>query len=725
MENTFDTWFKRILVALFHFGALVVPLVFAFNTEELFEFNKMIFVYAWSIAIGGFWLARMIVQKKVLVVKTPLDLPIIGFVFSQLLATLFSIHPYTSLFGYYSRFHGGLLSSLAYVLLFYAFVATFSESSQQKSVSFWQKPIIQWLYSLILGSILASVYALPEHFGYSLSCQLATGKLDVSCWVQDVQNRIFGSFGQPNWLAAYLALLLPIGMSLLLLIKKNILRVGLLSIISLWYCVLLFTKSRSGLLGLVVGLVFMLGWLSIGLAMRTWSMKKISLKLITVRLGITGLLLLVFTLFFGTPLTPSIAQMFSPSEAPAAQVVGPALEAGGTESGEIRKIVWQGAIDVWKRYPLVGSGLETFAYSYYKDRPLAHNGVSEWDFLYNKAHNEWLNFLATTGTIGFIAFLGLLFSPYIASLLWMLRLRKLSTEDQDRTSALVLTGGILGGLSALHVSNFFGFSTVTVTMLQFLLMGVLVTSWNPKNIQSSTNTKKPLNVTQYLFLSGLAVLSLVLLGKTISIRQADVLFTEGKVAIQRGQISEGSDKILSAITLRPQEASYYSTLGGYYANIAGQLYAGQQASQAATLANQTATLLESSTQANPVHYTLYLSKIGSYLQLAPMGEVWLEKAMEVVGQAKELAPTDPRPWLLEGKILGYRSEYEQSITSLNKALELKPNYAEARGTLATIYELQNNSKAALEQYQYILEYISPDDELLRQKVASMEAQLQR
>ncbi|HNQ16819.1 MAG TPA: O-antigen ligase family protein, partial [Candidatus Woesebacteria bacterium] len=381
MENSLDRWLKRALVSLFHFGALALPLVFAFNTEELFEFNKMIFVYIWAIITALIWLARMIVQKKVLLVKTPFDLPIIGYIVSQLLATLFSIHPYTSLFGYYSRFHGGLVSTLAYVTLFYAFVATFVGNSQSKKTPFLSQPIAHWLLSLVIGSVLASLYALPEHFGYSFSCQLATGAFNVSCWVQDVQNRVFGSFGQPNWLAAYLILLIPIGISSLLFMKKRLVWISLLSITTLWYCVVLFTKSRSGLLGFGVSLVFLLGWFALAYFTHSWSIKKVALKQILIRFSLIGFLLLTSTLYFGTPLTPSITQLLNKSEAPKVETFGPALEAGGTESGEIRKIVWQGAIDVWKRYPFFGSGLETFAYSYYQDRPTTHNLVSEWDFL--------------------------------------------------------------------------------------------------------------------------------------------------------------------------------------------------------------------------------------------------------------------------------------------------------------------------------------------------------
>ena len=90
------------------------------------------------------------------------------------------------------------------------------------------------------------------------------------------------------------------------------------------------------------------------------------------------------------------------------QPTGPALEVGGTESGEIRKYVWQGAFNAWKSTPktmLIGTGTETFAFAFYQFRPVGHNLTSEWDFLYNKAHNEYLNYLATTGIFGLGSYL--------------------------------------------------------------------------------------------------------------------------------------------------------------------------------------------------------------------------------------------------------------------------------------------------------------------------------
>ena len=132
-------------------------------------------------------------------------------------------------------------------------------------------------------------------------------------------------------------------------------------------------------------------------------------------------------LIVGTPFTPSVNEFANKNEKVNIEAVAeseyrpPALEVGGTESGEIRKIVWRGAVEIYKNYPLLGSGPETFAYSYYNFRPQEHNLVSEWDFLYNKAHNEYLNYLATVGIIGTTAYLILILTT-LASFFLALKL---------------------------------------------------------------------------------------------------------------------------------------------------------------------------------------------------------------------------------------------------------------------------------------------------------------
>ena len=165
----------------------------------------------------------------------------------------------------------------------------------------------------------------------------------------------------------------------------------------LFFTVLLFTGSRSGLVGF--GVIEVIFW---GILFIKYKFKFIKPFIIS------NVLVIVLAFTFGTQWTPSIKDLINKSVNEKVQTIqtgSTSLETGGTESGTIRKIVWQGAIQIWKNYPIFGTGVETFAYSYYKYRPAAHNLTSEWDYVYNKAHNEYLNFLANTGTVGLLSYL--------------------------------------------------------------------------------------------------------------------------------------------------------------------------------------------------------------------------------------------------------------------------------------------------------------------------------
>src|SRR5579862_4924722 len=90
---------------------LFVPLVFAGNTSELFEFNKMWLTFGLTIIITTSWIGKMIIERKFTIKRTPLDIPLTLFLLSQIISTIFSLDTHVSIWGYYSRFNGGLLST--------------------------------------------------------------------------------------------------------------------------------------------------------------------------------------------------------------------------------------------------------------------------------------------------------------------------------------------------------------------------------------------------------------------------------------------------------------------------------------------------------------------------------------------------------------------------------------------------------------------------------------
>src|SRR5437868_4386474 len=95
---------NRIIEYSFYALFFFVPLIFTNSTSELFEFNKMWLTFGLTIIVAAAWFTKMVVQRKVIVQRTPLDIPILLFFLSQIISTIFSLDSHVSLWGYYSRF---------------------------------------------------------------------------------------------------------------------------------------------------------------------------------------------------------------------------------------------------------------------------------------------------------------------------------------------------------------------------------------------------------------------------------------------------------------------------------------------------------------------------------------------------------------------------------------------------------------------------------------------
>lgn len=709
-----------LVIILFHLLFLITPFVFTWVNDELFEFNKMITTYALTTLIAGVWVTRMIVAKKLILKRTPLDIPLALFFISQVLSTIFSIHPRTSFLGYYTRFHGGLLSSITYLTLFYAFVSNVEK-----------KHLRSLLLTLFIAALGISLYALPEHFGFSPSCLLIAGQLNADCWIQDVQTRVFGTFGQPNWLAAYAITLIPLGLALIsskfTMIRRNQDSSRLDMIKKIFYylttfflfTVLLFTKSRSGFVGLVVALaIYFSGYLIINL--KTQNLKNFAPRFF---LFIVSFLLL--SLIFGTPFTPSLSQLArqnrpsttsalsetdDPTE-PSAAVVINRLEAGGTDSGEIRKIVWTGAIRVWQRYPLLGSGVETFAYSYYQDRPVEHNLVSEWDFLYNRAHNEWLNFLATTGIIGL--------GTYLLFIGWylVLSVKQILKKSPDLK---LIPLALLSGIIALSISNFFGFSTVVVTTLFFLYPAFFVVLTS-KDSSDEDLAERPssLAFSQHLGISIVSIISIFLLFASYNTWSADSNYALGKGLAQANFLTEGTDLILVAIRKSPNEALYYDKLADIYTRAAINLEQSGNSTGAAQVAQAAIVNSSKALELNPRHLNFHKTRARVLITLAQLDLQLLGPAAQTLQTALALSPTDAKLMYNLALVQLSSGQAELALQTLEQTVSMRANYEAARQELANQYQIIGETEKARKQYEYILQNLSPNNQLVKEKLDSL------
>lgn len=654
---------KRLIFILFSVLLFFVPIVLWPATSEVFEFNKIVLTYGLTLLIVAAWAVRSIYERKLIFRRTILDIPLLAFIGSQFISTVLSIDPLTSWLGYYSRFNGGLLSTICYSLLYWAFVSNLDE-----------KYTLNAIRVTLISAAVVSLYGVLEHFG-----------IDKSLWVQDVQSRVFSTLGQPNWLAAWLVALLPVTWFLLFKQKIKTTQFWLyLSASVLYFWALIFTKSRSGILGFGVALIVFLGGY---LFLNRKDIKKTFTPVLLVLIPI-----ILISLISGTQFTPSIYSFISgSSKKPIAEAQGPALETGGTESGTIRKIVWKGALQVWSHYPIFGAGVETFAYSYYKYRPAEHNLVSEWDFIYNKAHNEFLNMAANSGTVGLLSYLVLI---------------GMSIFFMRKNLAL------LAGYLSLSATNFFGFSVVP-TQILFFLFPAFAFALENQGVENKPNNKK-VETTQKVFVFLITALSIYLLIAISKYWYADALYAKGKAynGIQKPDVA--LPYLVKAISLTPSQARYHSELANSYTSYALAYFQQKDANKSKQYMDLAIAESKRAIELSPADVNLRRLLFGVYVRLSALDSNYLIAARDALADAVNYAPTDAKLYYNLGLVYARTGETDLALKAMQKTVELKANYKEARMAYAVLLSESKQNAEAKSQLEYILKNIDPNDTLAKQ-----------
>ena len=677
-----DALGSRVIEYSFYLLFFLVPLIMTPWNYELFEFNKMLLVYFFTIIIVCGWLIKMIVAKKFLFRKSFWDIPLLVFFGSQLISFLISIDQHTSLWGYYSRFNGGLVSIISYLLLYWALVSNLNK-----------KQTLNVIYYVLASTVIVSFYGIAEHFG-----------IDANAWVQDVRNRVFSTLGQPNWLAAWLIALIPLTWALTLenwpLGFKNW-RFYLYPLtFVIYFLCLLYTKSRSGLLGL--GVATIVFWSLI------FIIKRHQIKTILKPFLLLAISFLLLAIIVGTPWTPSISQMIKRNEIKneqSSQPPGVLI----SESSDIRKVVWKGALEVWKHSPVFGTGVETFAYSYYWQRPREHNDLSEWDFLYNKAHNEYLNYAATTGTIGLLAYLGLI-GVFIFWSLKQLNLKKSKFK-----------AAILSGFASILVTNFFGFSVVVINLLFFLLPAFsFVLAQEEKKMKEKPYKKESfsLNRIQLVILFFLILTTMFFVLRLGQYWLADTRFALGEKLSKGGQTDQAFTKLQEAIKFRP-EPIYRDELGITTASLAVTAFQQEQATLSSQLSELAIKQSDLALKVSPYNVNFWKNRTRLFYSLSEIDTKYNQEALKSLIRASELAPTDAKITYNLGVLYSKLGQEETAVQVLEKTVELKPNYDQARYALALFYEKKGQNAKAKEQYQYILEKINPNYEPAIEKLKKL------
>ena len=187
-----DQLLDMLLVA----SLLGAPLIFYTKAYDVFEFNKITALRALCSLAGSLLLFKLLFIRPLKLTRTAMDVPVLAWLAVCLVATFHTVNWRLSLHGVYEDFEG-ITTWLMYTFMFW-WPAQHVRSERQ---------IRLVLGAVVLAGTVAGFYGLLQNFG-----------IDFVPWNPDTYNpeRMFSTMGNPNFLAAYTVMSMPITLALFL-----------------------------------------------------------------------------------------------------------------------------------------------------------------------------------------------------------------------------------------------------------------------------------------------------------------------------------------------------------------------------------------------------------------------------------------------------------------------------------------------------------------------------
>ena len=286
--------------------------------------------------------------------------------------------------------------------------------------------------ALIIGLAIQSLigiiqYSFNFNFGTQILGEVTQEQTDYTSLATyrggGFTNRVGGLIGHPNLYAIYLAMLLPIGLSILFSDIKTFYKFLISITISMGIVSLVLTLSRSGWLSFSIAFIFLMGISFID--------KRFRRKYVFARFS-TIVLICILALTFSGPILKRI---------------------NNSDEGAVsfRWEFMQVALDMVMDKPILGFGLNSFVWqmpSYTKYKTYKGN-IDRFGENLPVVHNIYLLIWAEQGTVGLALYL--IFYFQLLRIAW----QGLTTYSQPFLSMVNL--GCLGGLLALMVDGMASF----------------------------------------------------------------------------------------------------------------------------------------------------------------------------------------------------------------------------------------------------------------------------
>lgn len=336
---------NKAIISILLVVTIAIPLWFDGHLYSVFDLSKITVLYILIFLLVALWAVRGGFRWA----QNALTFPILAILASTIISTVFAVNPYLSFAGTYKRY-GGLLSTMVYMVLFFA-VVEFVNRDRIKT----------FMNVVVLTACVASVYGILQCFG-----------LDPYNWTTNFGfgRRAVATFGHPSFFGAYLIMALP-------LVIYGILRGNkwMYPVAGLLMYALFLSKTRSAFVGMVAALIYFF----------VLYRHKVSYKVIGLVLAV------IIGLSFVMPNSP-MKRFVSDFK-------------NGKPSGTIAERIKIGMVclDIIRDNPVFGVGLDCLGTRYATYYETRYEEIGRGDN--NRAHNAVLSILVEQGIVGLLAWL--------------------------------------------------------------------------------------------------------------------------------------------------------------------------------------------------------------------------------------------------------------------------------------------------------------------------------
>ncbi len=619
------TSFVGIDESLIQWGLLLILIATPLIIDPRFssiELTKAVWMWVISCVCLLIWSVRAGINAKLMILRIPINIPLIAFLLSCILSTCFSLIPHLSLYGEYKR-HEGLLTLINYAILCCLCIHFVRETALFK----------KWLMILVCVGGIAAVCGILQPFGIDLS-RWGSGGVPISF------------FGNQNYAGGYMAMVIFFGLGLLLENegRGQKIFIGINSL--LIYVCLIITKNRGGFLGLLAGLMV---FIVLNRA-EIWKRRKTA--------AIYGLIFLLATiglcLHEKTSPLPKLTSTIRIVQSQGKEKI----EAAGTFANRIQ--IWKTTLHIIRDNPIFGIGIDAFRMAATKhETPEFIHAEGGYNVLIDKAHNEMLDIAATRGLVGLLVYLWVLVSFFVfVGRLW----KRMEYPDK-----WLVSSGIAAIISYL-IQNEVGFGVVPTSILFWVLIGGIIGI----GVKATGHSYSTIKISLLLRI-GLPIffllLSIIIIRYSFFACRADIYYKNALALSQRQDTDQAIYMYEKALSYNPNEEFYYGEMLAAYSLIS------ERSRDSLNLLIKRA---EDAVRVNPHHAYYYNVLSSSY------GKAYVlyndtaarEKAVDACAHALKLKPLFADPHNNLAAIFVHENRYKEAMDEIGEAIKIYPEHAE-------------------------------------------------